>query len=222
VSDTFPASLSCDWTCAGAGGGSCAASGSGNISDSVNLPVGGMATYSATCDIASDASGSLVNTATVSFAGDGNNSNDSASDTDTLTASADLSISKTDGVTEATPGGSVIYTIVAGNAGPSDAIDATVSDTFPASLSCDWTCAGAGGGSCAASGSGNISDSITLPVGGTATYTTNCDIAADASGSLVNTASVSFAGDDNNSNNSATDTDSLGGTEIFADGFEDQ
>ena len=136
--------------------------------------------------------------------------------------SADLSISKTDGVSEATPGESVIYTIVASNAGPDTATGATVSDTFPGSLDCNWTCSGASGGDCALSGSGNISDTVNLPVGGTATYTATCDIASDASGSLVNTATVSFAGDGNNSNNSAIDTDSLGGTEIFSNGFEDQ
>ena len=48
-------------------------------------------------------------------------------------ATADLSITKTDGVTTATPGGSVTYTITATNAGPSNATGATVADTFPAS-----------------------------------------------------------------------------------------
>ena len=41
-------------------------------------------------------------------------------------------ITKTDGVTTATPGGSVTYTITASNAGPSNATGATVADTFPA------------------------------------------------------------------------------------------
>ena len=47
-------------------------------------------------------------------------------------ASANLVITKTDGVTTATPGGSVTYTITAANAGPSNAPGATVADTFPA------------------------------------------------------------------------------------------
>ncbi len=76
--------------------------------------------------------------------------NNSATDSDTLTPSADLSITKTDGVTTATPGGSVTYTITASNAGPSNATGATVADTFPASLTCTWTCGGAGGGTCTA------------------------------------------------------------------------
>ena len=45
--------------------------------------------------------------------------NNSATDSDTLAAQADLSITKTDGVTTATAGGSVTYTITASNSGPS-------------------------------------------------------------------------------------------------------
>ena len=215
VADTFPASLTCTWTCVGAGGGTCTASGSGNISNLVNLPAGGSVTYTASCSISASATGSLTNTATVSApAGvtDPTPGNNSATDTDTLVLNADLAITKTDGVTTATPGGSVTYTIAASNAGPSNATGATVADTFPASLTCTWTCVGAGGGTCAASGSGNISDLVNLPAGGSVTYTASCSISAGATGSLTNTATVSApAGvtDPTPGNNSATDTDTL-------------
>ncbi|MEO7935045.1 MAG: choice-of-anchor J domain-containing protein, partial [Dokdonella sp.] len=128
VADTFPASETCTWTCLGAGGGTCTVAGSGNINDSVNLPSGGSTTYTASCAISAAATGSLANTATVATpAGvtDPTPGNNSATDTDTLNASADLAITKTDGVTTATPGGSVTYTITASNAGPSNAIAAT-------------------------------------------------------------------------------------------------
>jgi uncharacterized repeat protein (TIGR01451 family) len=70
---------------------------------------------------------------------------------------ADLAITKTDGATTATAGGSLTYTITASNAGPNDAPGATVADTFPAVLTgATWTCVGAGGGTCTPSGSGNI------------------------------------------------------------------
>src|SRR5690606_36865656 len=144
VADTFPAALTCTWTCVGAGGGTCTASGSGNINGSVNLPSGGSVTYTASCAIAASASGTLSNTAVVAAPGgvtDPTPANNSATDSDTLNASADLSISKTDGVTTATPGGSVTYTISASNAGPSNVSGATVADTFPAALTCTWTCA---------------------------------------------------------------------------------
>src|SRR5262245_54903131 len=88
-----------------------------------------------------------------------------ATDTATLAPSADVSITKTDGVTTATPGGSTTYTITASNAGPSSTA-ATVADTFPAALTCPWTCVSASGGTCTASGSGDINDPVTLPAGG--------------------------------------------------------
>jgi len=216
VADTFPASETCTWTCVGAGGGTCTASGSGNINDATNLPAGGSVTYTASCTVAAAATGTLSNTATVAAPGgvtDPVPGNNSATDSDTLTPSSDLAITKTDGVTSATAGGSVTYTITASNAGPSSATGGTVADTFPASETCTWTCVGAGGGTCTASGSGNIGDATNLPAGGSVTYTASCAISASASGSLVNTATVAAPGgttDPNPGNNSATDTDALG------------
>lgn len=214
VADTFPAALSCTWTCAGAGGGACTAAGSGNLNDLVNLPAGGSVTYTATCSIAAGATGTLSNTATItSSITDPVPGNNSATDTDTLTPQADLSITKTDGVTVVTPGGNTTYTIVASNAGPSNAPGSTVADTAPAACtSFTWTCVGAGGGTCTANGSGSINDSVNLPMGGSVSYTASCAISAGAAGSLVNTATVSTAGgvtEVNAGNNSATDTDTI-------------
>jgi uncharacterized repeat protein (TIGR01451 family) len=222
VADTFPASLTCNWTCVGAGGGTCTAAGAGNINDSVNLPAGGSVTYTASCTISAAATGTLSNTATVAAPGgftDPVPGNNSATDTDTLTASADLAITKTDGVTTATPGGSVTYTITASNAGPSNAPGSTVADTFPASLTCTWTCVGAGGGTCTAAGSGNINDTVNLPSGGSVTYTASCTISGAATGTLSNTATIAAPGgvtDPTPGNNSATDTDTLGATADLA------
>ncbi|MBK7394428.1 MAG: DUF11 domain-containing protein [Chloracidobacterium sp.] len=108
-------------------------------------------------------------------------------------SSADLSITKTDGVASVTPGGSTTYTITASNAGPDAVSGATVADTFPASLTgVTWTCVGAGGGTCTAAGSGNINDtSVNLPVGGSVTYTATASVSVTASGSIANTATVS-------------------------------
>src|SRR6185369_734884 len=140
------------------------------INDTVNLPAGASTTYTASCAISASAIGTLSNTATVTLAGDPNAANNSATDTDTLTPQANFGITKTDGVTTATPGGAVTYTITASNAGPSTAPGATVADTFPAVLTCTWTCVGAGGGTCTASGSGNINNSVNVPVGDSVTY----------------------------------------------------
>jgi len=128
-------------------------------------------------------------------------------------AGVDLAISKTDGVTTAVPGTALIYTIGVGNAGPDDAVGATVADSFPAGLTgIGWSCAASGGASCAASGSGSIADTVNVPVGGSLTYTVNAIIDPAAIGTLSNTATVAApAGvtDLDPSNNSATDLTEL-------------
>jgi uncharacterized repeat protein (TIGR01451 family) len=218
VADTFPAACdTANWTCVGAGGGTCTAAGSGSINDAVNLPAGGSVTYTASCGISPAATGSLANTATVTApagVSDINTGNNSATDTDTLDPAADLSVTKTDGVASAAPGGSTTYTITASNAGPSDAPGATVADTFPAACTtASWTCVPAGGATCTAGPvNGNIGDVVNLPAGGSVTYSATCNIAAAATGNLANTATVTApAGvtDGATGNNSATDTDSL-------------
>jgi uncharacterized repeat protein (TIGR01451 family) len=128
-----------------------------------------------------------------------------------VAASADLSITKTDGVTSATPGATTTYTITASNAGPDEANPATVTDTFPAactSVSYTSTVTGGATGNTAA-GSGNINDTaLNLPSGSSVTYTAICTISPAAIGTLVNTATISSAtADPVPANNSATDTD---------------
>jgi uncharacterized repeat protein (TIGR01451 family) len=127
-------------------------------------------------------------------------------------AIADLSVTKTDGVTSAIPGNSVTYMIMAANVGPDGAVGATVQDTFPPSLTCTWTCSNAGGGTCTANGSGNINDVVNLPVGTSITYTAICAIAPSATGTLSNTALVNApaaVGDNVPGNNSSTDNNTV-------------
>ncbi|HST50569.1 MAG TPA: DUF11 domain-containing protein [Pyrinomonadaceae bacterium] len=125
----------------------------------------------------------------------------------------DLSITKTDGVTNTYQGATVTYTVVVKNNG-TYTVTGTVTDTVPATLTgVTWTCAATAGSSCAAaSGSGNsISTSATLAASGTATYTVKGTVNA-SSGSLANTATVavpSWLTDATPANNSATDTDSI-------------
>ena len=217
VGDMFPPDLTCTWTCSGGGGGSCTASGTGDINDvAVNLPAGGTATYLASCTVALvTANTSLVNQAIVAVpAGfsDPVNANNSATDTDDLVRLANLSISKTDNTATASPGGSVTYQIVVGNAGPNDA-SAVITDTFPGSLSaCTWTCS-ATAGNCGPGSTGNISDSGNIQAGGSLTYTAGCTIDVAATGTLSNTATVAINDptqqDPNTANNSATDVDTL-------------
>ncbi|GAB2830600.1 hypothetical protein GCM10027276_36590 [Comamonas piscis] len=66
VTNTLPAALTgATWTCVGTGGGTCTASGSGNINDSVNLPAGATVTYTVTAKVAANATGSLATTASI-------------------------------------------------------------------------------------------------------------------------------------------------------------
>jgi uncharacterized repeat protein (TIGR01451 family) len=128
-------------------------------------------------------------------------------------ASADLSITKTDGVASTAPGSTTPYTITAANAGPSAANPVTVTDNFPAActfISYTSTATGGATGN-TASGTGNINDAaLNLPTGSTVTYTASCLIDHGATGSLANTATISSAVvDPVPANNSATDTDTL-------------
>jgi uncharacterized repeat protein (TIGR01451 family) len=125
-----------------------------------------------------------------------------------LTAqNVDLSITKSATPT-ASPGGNVVYTIAAANAGPDTVFDARVVDTFPPALACTWTCAGSAGNTCAANGSGDINDAtVALAPGGTVTYTATCAISTAATGTVVNTATIFSPGtavEANIANNVAT------------------
>ncbi|HEY7945643.1 MAG TPA: hypothetical protein VIH15_14160 [Casimicrobiaceae bacterium] len=217
VTDTLPATITgATWTCAASVGSSCPASGSGNINASVNLLAGGSATFVLTGTIATTATGTLANTAVVTTppgVTDTNPSNNSATDTDTLTSQADLAISKTDGVTSVAAGGATIYTIVAGNNGPSAVTGATMADSAPPGLSLgSWSCSATAGSSCPASGSGNISAALNLLVGGSATFTVNATVSGAATGTIANTATIAVpigVSDPIPGNNAATDTDTI-------------
>ena len=210
VMDTFPASLFNETYTASATGGATGftASGSGNINDTVTMPVGSTITYLVTGTISPNATGSLSNTATVTPpAGvtDPNTGNNSATDTDTLTPQNDVSVTKTDGVTTVVPGQSTTYTITVHNGGPSTATNVIVSDPLPAGVtSFVWS------GNGHTNVSGPLSDTIaSLLPGGSVTYTVTAQIDASATGSVRNTVTATAANDTNSANNSATDPDAL-------------
>jgi uncharacterized repeat protein (TIGR01451 family) len=144
-----------------------------------------------------------------------------------LQPAADLGVNLTDGVPAIAPGGSLTYTLTVTNAGPDAATGATVVDAFPAVLGCSTTCVGTSGTTCTAGPfPGNIDDIVTLPAGGTLTYTSSCTLSASATGTLTNTATVTATAtvrDLNLANNSATDVDVIGvlvtGTKTVAGNF---
>lgn len=217
VSDIFPAALAgVTWTCAPSPGSSCSPAGAGNIADVVNLSAGGLLIYTVNATISPAATGILSNTATVTAPGGVTETSpfdNTATDNDVLGPRADLIVTKTDGVTNVTAGTGVTYTIVVTNAGPSNAPNATVADAFPVALTGEtWSCVAGGGASCTAMGTGDINEVVNLPAGGSVTYTVNATVDACASGSLVNSVSVTPGGgviDPGPGANLATDTDTI-------------
>jgi uncharacterized repeat protein (TIGR01451 family) len=111
--------------------------------------------------------------------------------------SADLSITKTDGVTSTTPGATLTYTITVSNAGPDAVTGATVADTLGAGLT-----------------GTNLNTTVDLAAGASHTYTLTATVAASASLSVSNTATVTAPAsttDPAAGNNSATDVDNVVG-----------
>ena len=190
--------------------------GLGPIAESVTLAVGGTATFTLDATVASSATTSVANTAVIALpagAADPTPANNTATDVDTVTRRADLAITKTDGATTATPGGTATYTIVASNGGLSDVVGATVADALPAgATSMSWTCLAGGASNCSASGSGAISESVDIVAGSSVTFTVVVSISSTATGNLTNTASITEppgVTDPTPGNNTASDTDVL-------------
>ncbi len=117
-----------------------------------------------------------------------------------------------DGLGGVAPGETVLYLITVENHGPSDVPQARVIDEFPEQFEAvDWSCVGTNGGQCPTDGTGNIDVIVSLPVGGRVTFAAGGPVAADASGRLINVASVTGIGvvDPNPDNNIAVDDDTV-------------
>jgi uncharacterized repeat protein (TIGR01451 family) len=193
------------------------ASGSDNISDTVNMPSGSKITYAAKGKLSSAATGTLSNTAAVTKPADlpdPNTANNSATDSDTITFKADLKVTVADGKTAAVAGTTNTYTITVTNVGPSNVRGVVISDTFPTSFTnVTYTATQTGGATgFTTSGSGHINDTVSVPAAAKIIYKATGRISASATGSISNTATVtspSSVPDPNTANNSATDTDVL-------------
>ncbi|MGA8514849.1 MAG: DUF11 domain-containing protein [Burkholderiaceae bacterium] len=108
----------------------------------------------------------------------------------TVNASADLAITKTVSTSSVNAGGTFTYTIVIGNKGPSDVVNATWTDTLPTGLGTITNIVPSAG--ITGSAAGNvISGTTTLLNGQLATLTFQVSAANNASGVLTNSASVS-------------------------------
>jgi uncharacterized repeat protein (TIGR01451 family) len=195
VVDAFPPALSCTWSCAITGSGSCSVAGWGNIDDIVNLGSGSSATYTAQCWVSTAATSALVNTTTVAPPGgvmDPDLSLNAATDTDALDITTNVVMSLADGVDFVRIGDVLDYLVELSNQnGPSDAV-VSVQDVLPAQLSAgSWICLGSGTATCN-DGSGNtLADTATVPAGGKVDYLYSATlIGEDAAGEVSNAAAA--------------------------------
>ncbi len=208
IADPTPAGITLGaWTCTASGTTCPAASGSGVISTTANLPVGASLTYKiqATINPAAQCLQTVTNTAVVgstalSPAGaslaEGSNVQgnpgyifgaNTASVSSTVAACADLSISKSNGENSLTAGQITTYTLIVSNAGPASANNALLKDPAVAGLSCTTvSCtASTGTASCVSLGAVNIGllqgSGIVLnnfPANSSYTFTLNCAVTA--------------------------------------------
>jgi uncharacterized repeat protein (TIGR01451 family) len=208
------------WICAPDAGAVCGAGSGGtittNIADTVNIPSGKKVTYTIVATMTTSVPGNLVNTVTITppiGTPDPILTNNTATDTD-LGPSADLSVTKTDGVSYYTASGTLTYTIRVVNNGPQAVVGATVGDTMPSQLTgWSWTCVPDFSSVCLVGGTSVASpfnDTVSIPVGQGVTYTVVATVGGGATGTLVNTVSATVPAaflDLVPSNNTATDID---------------
>jgi uncharacterized repeat protein (TIGR01451 family) len=167
VTDSPPAGVTFDsWTCAAVTATCPATSGTGAISQTVNLPAGAKLTYVLQATFTSNTlcGQTVTNTSTIpttAVSPSGANLTEgasvqgnagyvfkanSASTNSAVQSCVSLSINKTNGRTTVVPGAAVTYNIVVGNAGPSAADGTVLRDPAVAGLSCtSITCTGVTG-----------------------------------------------------------------------------
>jgi len=191
-----------------------AVGGTGPITCSIaSLVSGASASFEIVVDVADGtASGTaIVNTATVtSTTSDSDPSDNSASSTATV-SEADLSITKL-GPNTVGPGLTAAYDITVTNDGPSSAVSVTLTDILPANTTFNsftpapgWACTTPPSGS-----PGTVTCTIAvLAAGVSANFDLVVNIDADATGTIVNTATVTSPSDPATSDNASTTSAAL-------------
>ncbi len=184
---------------------------------------GGTISAGAACelsvDVTTSAIGSMTNTLLPNTltSTQGQSNVNTASATLVSAGSADVGVTKTDGVTTMIAGNATSYTITVRNNDTLYAVSGIpIADTPPADMTFPtWTCATSAGGSCSSTaGSGAIAQTVSLPPLGTATFTVSGLVASGSVlTSITNTATISPASagviDTDPTNNSASDTNSV-------------
>ena len=185
------------WTCSGTG--TCTASGTGAINDSVNLDVGETVTYNLTATLTSvpaNLPALISSTVTAEHLISELSCNGSTLAPSPVSCSQDIatgavvSVTKTSNLTateRVIPAGTVEYTVTVTNESQVVA-NVTITDPLPTGMvSSTWSCVG----SCPATGTGSITETLALPANSAAVFTIiatadNTNLPAN----IVNTASV--------------------------------
>ncbi|MBR0345914.1 MAG: DUF11 domain-containing protein, partial [Rudaea sp.] len=202
VSDPIPAGITAvSWICAANGGAVCpSASGTGALNQTITtFPAGSSLTYTLTATVSANPPAHVTNTATVTTTGLclPNNTPPPCSGIVVTPPVPQVSITKTANTQTLTPGGTIVYMVVASNGGSVDAGGAQVSDPIPAGITAaSWTCAANGGAVCpSASGTGALNQTIaTFPAGSSLTYTLTATVSANPPAHVTNTAMVTTTG----------------------------
>lgn len=160
-----------------------------------SLAAGASATITVTAT--ATAVGTLTNTATLISSGrpDTDPVDNSASATVQVNPTADLSLTKSVTPAGGAPGQPVTYQLTATNAGPSPASGVHVVDTLPAGVSGPSE---SGSVECTIRGQTVDCTLGDFPVGATATITIGAVVTAGATGTIVNTATISSDTNDPN------------------------
>ena len=136
-------------TCASAGAAVTATAGSSTITVTNGSLAAGTASCTITVNVTSATAATYTNGAsniTASYV------NPPANATVTFLPKVNVSITKDDGKTTYSPGGTGIYTITVTNTGPGTATGVTLADALPPGITLNgtWACTGAGGSTCSA------------------------------------------------------------------------
>jgi len=224
IADPLGAYTAFSWSCAGSGGAVCpAASGSGAITAALTMPANSALTYAVTATLPQTGN-SATNTSTIGVA-PGNPSytedpgelgDNTASVTTTMTRSSDITISKTDGVTQVTAGLTTTYTVVVSNVGPSNATGVLVKDAPGAGLTLQGVvCSGASNGAACPVAGVSVANligsgiAVDLPASGTLTFTVVALVDPGTTGSVTNVASATHPDSNGGAPRTATDVDTV-------------
>ncbi|MGM9320699.1 beta strand repeat-containing protein [Deinococcus aquaticus] len=164
-----------------------------------SIPSGGTLTFTVTATVTATG-GSVVNTATVSVPAttiEPNTGNNTASDTDTVTPIADLTLTKTNGVSSVNPARTTTYTITLTNNGPSGAGGTVLTDPAATGLAkTGVSCVAAGGAACPVITILTLQSGVTvatLPAGGSVTLSVTATVTA-VGGSVTNSVTATLPG----------------------------